>query len=469
MNYADLKHVRRPLPSGGQVVVLDTGALIEAEELAMLQAKHSRSLGGIDSHLLALAAKGAKEFMQQNYVNYGDKSIGDCGTTTMFIEGVSMLVAKAVQDSQLYNGQESSTRYIKFDKQPFINPENLSELTALLEELREFHLRGVNVMREQLTKQHPWDPNIQWGLSPENNTEAVWQKAINARAFDVMRSFLPAGAMTNLSWHSEIRHAKDHLLRLRNHPLDEVRLMGEELSLALETNYQNSGFGKRYSGEEAYTRNWMDQLYYFDGEMRFLSNHVSALGVCLEYSTIESSLLGEYMGILSERPAKAEPPKFLAECGTMQFSFLLDFASFRDLQRQRALIQRMPLLTMNHGFGEWYLAQMPSELREEAERLLSNHKKKLLSFGLPARVMQYYIPMGYLVVCRITGDLPGLIWMVELRSKIDVHPTLRVIAQDIGGTMIEEVGDWFMLHLDRSSDRFNIRRGYQDIGPKNAA
>jgi thymidylate synthase ThyX len=449
-------------------VVLDTGALIDAEESAMLQAKHSRSLGGIDSHLAALAAKGAKEFMEQNYVKYGDKSIGDCGTATMFIEGVSMLAAKAVQDSQLYNGQESSTRYIKFDKQPFINPANLAELDALLEELRAFHLRGVEVMREQLAKQHPWDPTIQWGLSPENNNEEVWRKAINARAFDVMRSFLPAGAMTNLAWHSEIRHANDHLLRLRNHPLEEVRLVGEELSHALATKYEHSRFDKRYPDQEAYTRNWMERLYYFDGAMRFLSNRVSALGVCFERSTIDPSLLGDYIGILSERPAKAEPPKFLAECGTMQFSFLLDFASFRDLQRQRALIQRMPMLTMNHGFGGWYLAQMPGGLREEAERLLSNHKKKLLSLKLPGRVMQYYIPMGYRVVCRITGDLPGLIWMVELRSKIDVHPTLRIIAQDIGATMREEVGGWFMLHLDESPDRFNIRRGYQDIGPRNA-
>ncbi len=77
-----LKHVRRALPGGGQVVVLETGALLSAEDEAMLQALHSRSIGGIDSHLMTLAKKGASNFMGTYYVGYGDKSIGDCGTAT---------------------------------------------------------------------------------------------------------------------------------------------------------------------------------------------------------------------------------------------------------------------------------------------------------------------------------------------------------------------------------------------------
>src|SRR6266571_8561229 len=105
MEFSELKHVRRSLKSGGRVVVLDTGALITAEAAAMLQALHSRSIGGVDSHLEKLAKKGATDFMNTYYVGYGDKSIGDCGTTTLFIEGISMLAAKAIQNSPLYNGQ----------------------------------------------------------------------------------------------------------------------------------------------------------------------------------------------------------------------------------------------------------------------------------------------------------------------------------------------------------------------------
>src|SRR3569623_96996 len=123
--------------------------------------------------------------MDTYYVGYGDKSIGDCGTATIFVEGVSMLAAKAIQDFQLYNGQESSTRYIDFSKQPFADPSNSDTGKNLLEGLRAFHLKGLARMKEALAARHP---------RQEGEEEMVWLMAINARAFAIMRSFLPAGA-----------------------------------------------------------------------------------------------------------------------------------------------------------------------------------------------------------------------------------------------------------------------------------
>ncbi|HVZ76218.1 MAG TPA: FAD-dependent thymidylate synthase [Candidatus Paceibacterota bacterium] len=462
-----LRHVRKPLPGNGQVVVLDTGAIINAEEEAMLQALHSRSLGGIDAHLLKLAKKGAADFMDLYYVKYGDKSIGDGGTTTIFIEGVSMLVAKAIQDSQLYNGQESSTRYINFETQPFADPHDSAEGKALLESLRAFHLKGVAIMKEELARQHPWDPTIQWGLSAEDNTEKVWQKAINARAFDIMRAFLPAGAATNLAWHTELRHANDHLLRLRHHPLEEVRVVAEAIGEALAAKYPHSSFSKRYPASEEYVSEWMRRMYYFNEKPGSRGSNTKRGGVCLDRSTIEPAMLKAYGDLLALRPFKTELPKFMAECGTMQFSFLLDYGSYRDLQRQRSIIQRMPLLTDKHGFEEWYLAQLPEGLRKEAVLFLARYSNGLGKLGLSPLLEQYYVPMGYRVTCRATGDLPALAFVVELRSGITVHPTLRVVAQDIGGLMLEQLeGTGFKLHLDTSPDAFNMKRGTQDIVEK---
>ena len=54
MSITDLVHVVRKLPGGGQVLVLNTGALITEESEAMLGALHSRSVGGIKSHLAQL-------------------------------------------------------------------------------------------------------------------------------------------------------------------------------------------------------------------------------------------------------------------------------------------------------------------------------------------------------------------------------------------------------------------------------
>ncbi len=106
----------------------------------MLQALHSRSAGGIENHLQVLAEKGADNFMSKFYVGYGHKSIGDCGNVTVFIEGVSQLVAKAVQDTKLYSGQEVSTRYVDFSQQPFLDPSTSEAGKAILEEERAFYL-----------------------------------------------------------------------------------------------------------------------------------------------------------------------------------------------------------------------------------------------------------------------------------------------------------------------------------------
>lgn len=418
----------------------------------MLQALHSRSIGGIDSHLLKLAQKGASQFMDTYYVGYGDKSIGDCGTATVFIEGVTMLAAKAIQDTQLYNGQESSTRYIDFSKQPFADPSNSKEGKELLESLRQFHLKGLERMKEELAKRHP---------KLEEEDEKVWKKAINARAFDIMRSFLPGGAATNLSWHAELRQLADHLLRLRNHPLEEVRTIAAAVREALDEKYPSSFKQKLYPATEEYTRNWMQNSYYFDspdvGEVK------------LEWSGVDTALLHSYTPVLPNRGIKTEPPKYMAEVGSVRFSFLLDFGSFRDLQRHRALIQRMPLLTDAHGFGEWYLEQMPEDLKQEAILFLARYSNGLDKLRLSPLMKQYMVPMGFKVACRVTGDIPAFIWLVELRSKIDVHPTLRVIAQKIGKKLLEQFGSYGLtLHIDEGGDRFNYKRGTQDIVEKSS-
>lgn len=426
----------------------------------MLQALHSRSIGGVDAHLVKLAQKGAKNFMDTYYVGYGDKSIGDCGTTTIFIEGVSMLVAKAIQDSQLYNGQESSTRYIDYTNQPFANPAGSQQGVDLLESLRTFYLHGLDVMKKELSLRHP---------KAADEDEKVWQKAINARAFDIMRSFLPAGAATNLAWHTELRHAADHLLRLRNHPLLEVRDVAAAVQEALDEAYPSSFKQKRYPATEEYVEMWMRELYYYnDNPGNAAGLHANVLrGMVLERNSIDHNLLRSYKNILQNRPIKTEPPKFLAEAGTMQFSFLLDFGSFRDLQRHRSLIQRMPLLTDKRGFHTWYLEQMPESLKQEAIGFLARYSNGLDVLHLSSELVQYYIPMGYRVSLRLTGDLPALIWVVELRSGISVHPTLRIVAQHMGQLMLEQLGGMGLkLYIDESEDRFNYKRGTQDIVEK---
>ena len=87
-------------PSGVRVIVPDVGnKQLGPQVLAMLQALYSRSKDSCADHIKKAIAN-AEKFMQQFYVNYGHKSIGQCGTWTVFIEHCSLIAAKAVQQSQ---------------------------------------------------------------------------------------------------------------------------------------------------------------------------------------------------------------------------------------------------------------------------------------------------------------------------------------------------------------------------------
>ncbi len=442
-----LKHVERETGWGGKVIILNTGSVIGQEAVAMLQALHSRSVGGLLEHLKVLAKKGAKNFMAIFYVGYGHKSIGDCGVVTIFIENVSMLVAKAIQDWLLYSGQEASTRYINFATQKFFNPHLSFAGEEIQERWRTFYVNGMPQVVASLKGRFP---------RKETDNIGTYNKAIDARAFDILRGFLPAGASTNLAWTSNFRQVADHLMLLRHHPLEEAREVALAIESACMEAFPSSFVHKKYEATEAYNKKWMRRHYYFEA-----GSHPD-FECSVPFSNFDG--LSEYEEMLKTRPAKTELPKRIAECGMVQFRFLLDFASFRDIQRQRAVIQRMPLLVTTHGFEQWYVNELPRDLQGEALALLEEQRDAVENLGLDKEVAQYYTPMGYRIPCVVTGDIPALVYLVELRATKFVHPTLCKRAREMAESLKEQLGEaGLILHLDTEPNMFDVRRGEHDI------
>lgn len=444
------KHAIKQLESGGFVLVLNTEAKIDGQAEAMLQALHSRSTGGIKSHLKTLEEKGAENFMERFYVGYGHKSIGDCGSATVFVEGISMLAAKAIQDWRLYSGQEASTRYVDFSEQKFLNPAGTKEGEEILENWRKFYLDAQEPVREHLKKQFPKN---------DDEDQKIYDKAIMARAFDITRSFLPAGATTNVAWRMNFRQFADELMLLRHHPLKEIQDIAEKTEAALRDMYPSSFCQERFTNTEEYNKKWMQGEYYYKND--------SLKDFTLLYDNVDRKLLAGYRDILESRPIKTELPTAIGECGMVGYEFLLDFGSFRDLQRHRAIVQRMPLLNMVHGFNEWYLKSLPNDLRKKAEEFIKSQEEKIKKLNISEEEQQYYIAMGYRVPCRLAGDLKALIYLVELRSTRFVHPTLvEQILKMIKSLKELFAKDGLVLHLDEEPNRFDIRRGQQDIVEK---
>ncbi len=455
----DLEHTEVSIGNGiedSKVVVLDTGAFITAEDQAMLMALHSRDPKGIMNHLSKLAQVGSGKFMENFYVGYGHGSIGDCGNGAVFVEGVSMLVAKALQDYPLYRGQECSTRYIDFSEQPFVNPHHDQVIGEVQQDLRTFYLSSFDDVVDSIASKFPHDES-------EGNVKK-WEKAVKARAFDILRGFLPAGASTNVAWSVDLRQARDRLLILRNHPLEEVRNTANALEIGLRKTFPNSFGEKRYPEQEEWVKSSMKDDYLLEGDPI-----VSKAGVTLDASRLNLERAKKYSHLLSERPSKTELPKFLDQLGVVDLGFMLDFASFRDIQRHRAVSIRMPELTTNNGFENWYMNQLPPSIHSEARELLTDVEERIKRSELPSADTQYAIPMGYKIPCSITGGLPGLTYMLELRSGTRVHPTLRAKAQEAGNKLREDLakrGVTLALHMDELGGQFDIKRGNDDIAIK---
>ena len=177
--------------AGRVVALLPSEGEAQPEDLAMLQALYSRNPAPMTDALKLAKASNSGEFMQKFYVGYGHKSIGDMAMLTLSIENVPFPVAALWEHSQLFRGQEASTRYLDFRKQPRVwrtEEGHEAQKNALLryQDVYDFE-RGQALVK---------------GLSPAG---------AHAAACDVARDCLPLGMCTSLSWTTSIRDAWDHL------------------------------------------------------------------------------------------------------------------------------------------------------------------------------------------------------------------------------------------------------------------
>lgn len=424
------------------------------EDVATLAALYSRSPCSVQTHLAKLEKDGFSEkLVSQYYVQYNHRSIMDCGSTSLFIENVSFLAAKAIQDSPLYRGQEASTRYLDFSKQGCVTPgapgSIQNNLAATIQgSWIELYNRVLERLVPHFEARFPKQPDEKQG---------VWSKAIRAKAFDVARALLPSGGRTYVAWHTDLRQAHDHIKLLRNNPMPEIREVGEALLRVLKDKYPSSFGHNQYPDQESYLAESVTECTYTHYPLAQFSAQPF-----LDYP----GLLG-HKELLANRPPKTELHQRLRKYGIIQFEFPLDFGSYRDIQRQRSAVIDMPLLTIEHGIHPWYLDQMPDDLRQDVLETVGALEYDIRNLDCSALEKQYVIPLGYQCQIRMATPLPAAVYIAELRSGDTVHPTLRIVAQQMGEWLKANIPGLAM-HHDMSPGTWNIKRGSQDIVQKSA-
>jgi len=456
------------------VFIVDTK---NPEDLAMLQALYSRSPASVLTHLEKLKQSGSGKFMDQYYVGYGHASIGDCGATTVFVEQVSMLVAKAIQDNPLYNGQEASTRYLDFSKQAIVDPYNNPESQKIQSEWRTIYNRTLPLLIEGLKKNYPFDP-------ADYKNEKTWENALAARAFDIARSLLPVGTTTLLSWTTSLRAARDHLRRLKHNPLPEIRGVAHKIFDQLIKQYPHSfnpqdieaadtprdAYAARFAERNSFVNvdDIVQQYAVTDAEIEAMREgkmivRTKALDL--------QGLRNNEKETLSTRPSGSPLPWRLEAYGRYNFLFLLDFGSFRDLQRHRNAVCQIPVLDGRFGMNPWYLGQFEQFLSpQEAEQLIQDIDAQFLAIaGLAQKgvsvkplLNQYLMPMGTQALVHASYSVPETVYVGEMRSAKTVHPSLRPVAQKMLGILGRDIPE-MTLYGDMDMDSWSAKRGEQTI------
>lgn len=246
------------------------------------------------------------------------------------------------------------------------------------------------------------------------------------------------------------------------HPLEEVRGIAINCLDLLKEKYPSSFSHREDKNKTEYIRKNSTEIHY--------SNYINESwdnDTFIYKNNIDNNILEtEVLGMIEQRPKWTNLPKLIEKYGNYTCQFLIDYGSFRDLQRHRNGLCRIPLLSNRHGFNPWYLIQLPADIKNEANKLLKDQFlaiskvkdiKELDDFQL-----QYYFPIGCNINCELVYGLPEMVYVTELRSSSTVHPTLRKIAHKMHH-ILSTNHPKLKLYSDINSDTWDIKRGNQDI------
>jgi thymidylate synthase ThyX len=375
-----------------------------------------------------------------------------------------MLAAKALEDSRIgISPLEKSTRYVRFDR---AGPDGrylyhrAAELANPLYEkatdaLFETYSRLIEPATLAIRVRYPQEPG---------ETDRAWKSATRAKALDLLRGLLPAGALTNLGLFGNGRAFEYLITKLSAHELPECRRLAadlhQELSLVIPS-FVRRALDERYgrpaaehmaklrekikgiaaqspsprSGERVGERGVKPgvRLVEYDPEAE---RKVVAAALFPEsnlpldeQSTDPSAVLEALLGARANRRQRA--PRAL-EHAHYTFEITANFAAYRDLHRHRMVTQDRQLLGTGLGYdlppGVVELG-MEDDFARAIEAAAAAHQKLQAELGTP--LAQYAVPMAFHVRWYVQANLREVYHLTELRTTPQGHPDYRFIAQEM--------------------------------------
>ena len=455
----------------------------------------------------------AEKLYARVFNEYGDDSVAQLGGAHVACEYVSNVLTKVLEWGRLMAYLEQSTRYVPYTDRLLgrwryhvpaeVTGALRTRYVEVMDETFERYARWIPAMQEHFARRHPKSPS---------DSDAVHRAAIRAKALDTLRGMLPASTQSNLGIFGTGQGFEALLLRMRAHPLAEVRECASQILTELRkvipaflTRVDIPDRGGRWSEYLAETRSAtarlagellhdaaadaVDEVVLSDfdpeGEVRIVAAALYSVSDLPDHQLLEiarrmsaddrAQVLRAYVGSRGNRRYK---PGRAFERTSYRFDVLTDYGAFRDLQRHRLLTLEWQPLTTRHGFTE------PDAIREAGagddwDRVMDASAalhEELVAAGLGV-ASQYAVAMAYRVRFYMEMNAREAMHLIELRTAPQGHPAYRRVCQRMHRLIADVAGhraiagamafaDHSVVELERlgSERQLEKKRSHPDTG-----
>lgn len=409
--------------------------------------------------------------------DYGDDSVAQLGGAHIAVEGASNILTKVLERGRLMSYLEQSTRYIPYTEKEegrwlYCVPPELDDpsLRKHYEELMnlsfETYVKWLKPMQEYYAARFP---------KGENESTAAYKRTIRAKALDALRGLLPAATKSNVGIFGSGQAYEALLLRMRAHPLMEVRSCAEmilgELRKVIPAFVRRIDLPDRgvvwseyLAGTREATKDAARDLladsnsdsrptvvltdYDPEGEVKVVAACLYAVSdlpddqlldrACTMTPEERMRVLLAYVG---DRKNRRHRPGRAFERTGYRFDILGDYGAFRDLQRHRILSIEWQSLTPQHGFiipDDVVQGGAESDWLQVMERSAETYEA--ICRGGRKLIAPYAVPMAYRIRFHMQMNAREAMHMIELRTQPQGHPSYRRICQEMHTLIAEKAG-----------------------------
>jgi thymidylate synthase ThyX len=423
-----------------------------------------------------VGAARAEQLYARVFNEYGDDSVAQLGGAHVACEYVSNILTKVLERGRLMAYLEQSTRYVPYTDKlhgqfRYHVPVELGHTALRDRYVRtmdagfETYTRLIPVMQEYFARRHP---------RSAADSEGVHRAAIRAKALDTLRGMLPAATQSNVGIYGSGQAYEALILRMRAHPLAEVRACADAMLIELRkvipaflARVDVPERGGRWTGYLKEIRERIEDLsgtlgepdpeprpevsltgFDPDGEVKVIAAALypasnlpdDQLLAVAQRLSLEAR--GQVLrAAIGERANRRHRPGRAFERTSYRFDVLTDYGAFRDLQRHRLLTIEWQRFTPAHGYNEPEAiadAGVLEDWRGVVEQ--SADLYEAIAAGGWKSEAAYAVAMAYRVRFCMEMNAREAMHVIELRTAPQGHPAYRRVCQEMHRLIADEAG-----------------------------